>query len=360
MSGHVSRRLLSGLLLVTIATAMWASWTMLVSWRRPPVVRLELVNDLQELTAEQPDTVLEIANRGTVPVEITAVTTTCGCSTAGQFEPARLMPGVVGRLPLHADTRPIGQKTVQVILETNRPELPRWRVAVQLRGHEPTPPFVQHGYRDVDLLTTATDADLTTTARVATIEHNEAEPWITKITTDHPETEVSEPQVVATIARSDRVIERTYEMTCRFPAAAWPTGRLWNGTFHVETRTEPTSPPPQWRYMLRRESPIAIRPERLVVTARELARGPVQRTVRLWRRDGERLQITSHSTDDAQLSVDAIDQGNDGPLRVMRVTLSALDATGHAPSAERRIQFATNDDQQPLVVLPIHCTAEGP
>lgn len=356
------RRLLpwmAGAAIVAVAAAgLWASWGAFGRWRSPPVVRLELLNPPGELNAEHPDAVVQIVNRGNVAVEIHAVTTTCGCSTTGPLEPSLLKPGDVGRLSIHGDTRPSGQKRVHIVLETDHPELPRWTFTVQIRGQEPTPPFVTQRFRDVELTTTKEDEDLTAVAQVESIENALEGPWITRVSSNSPDVEISEPRVIDTTFRTDRVAQRTYQIQLRFPAAAWPGESLWTGEFRIETRTEPAMPTPLWRFVLQRESPIAVHPDRIFVAAKELAAGPVQRTVRLWRRDGAALRLEQWSASGTGLVLEPSLGSDAAPLQVVRVTIDCLVLTGTESAAEGSILLHTNDPAQPMVALPVYVAHE--
>lgn len=339
--------------LCAIAIAAWAQFHHSV----PVIVRLELLHPPEELTDERREIVLEIVNRGTVDVQITGVTTSCACSIPGELSISRLRPGTVGKLSVQSSPPGYGKKTAEVRLATNRPELPQWSVLLTLRGAELLPPYVLFRRDEIELTTTSPNTDLRTTIQFDAIESPDEEAWAKELRCSASEVEIGQLRIVEVKTWTEKALQRTYQADCRFPSSGGNKLNLWTGEFHVETRTPSVRPTVPLRFIVRRESPIALRPEILSVSAGEVPQGGLQRTIRIWRRDGAVLHLEKLETSDPWLTVEEIPMSSEKMIAMVRVTISNPPAHPDGESISGSVTLRTNHPDSQVVTLLVRVSS---
>lgn len=144
------------------------------------------------------------------------------------------------------------------------------------------------------------------------------------------------------------MMHRLWQWTAGAAIASASAAGMWVGW----SRIQRWHAPPLVRLELI-NSPNELNPDRLFVSARELANGPVHRAVRLWPRDGGPLRLEQCTASRTGLAVEQLDGSATAPWQTVRVTIAPVESTGDEAAIEGNIVLQTNDPSQQTVSLPV-------
>lgn len=278
---------------------------------------LEVLADRTEVV----ETSVVLTNKGTVPVDLLSVSTSCGCTTPRPFSQTRLSPGESTKVPIGINPMSYGSRSVSLTVRTSLANQPEIRVPVQIQGPPLNPPYVRYAPSELVVRMEPGGGEQTVRFAAICVERKADGPWLLGCECTLERVRFSAPELIDEESLDEETVKREYQITANLGTFGEEDESL-AGRISFKAASPSMRPLPTFLLRLTNEQLIRCIPAALIAKSGTTGSSVFKVVVRS--DDDSPFRIESVETDEPRMQVE-FDATLDAETHVLRVTLQSID-----------------------------------